>query len=231
LKHGKHIRHFAIPVDHSGETKVTLRQETDGRPAITLDFGRQDVNTFFRYVDLGFAPEARFLSKQAVEEAQSFLSGNFESFLGGVLGGYVLLRANEIDFMRRWISRHKTDNLNWLPDVKAIHIEFLAREGKHAQAVEELLKLPDWGAPWFRSGIAYLAERARTYVTLAHQERTRSKAEGNQSERNIPGLDLKLSREVFSKLIRLDSTLSRLASALDLKSTTSVYCGLHPSFS
>lgn len=231
LTHGKRIRHFAIPVDHSGETKVTLRQETDGRPAITLDFGRQDVNAFFRYVDLGFAPEARFLSKQIVEEAQSFLSGNSESSLGGILGGYVLLRANEIDFMRRWISRHKTDNLNWLPDVKAIHIEFLAREGKHAQAVEELLKLPDWGAPWFRSGIAYLAERARTYVSLAQQERSRSKAEGNQSERNIPGLDLKLSREVFSKLIRLDATLSRLASALDLKSTTSVYCGLHPSFS
>ncbi|EWY36965.1 hypothetical protein N825_22905 [Skermanella stibiiresistens SB22] len=228
---GDQIRHFAIPVDHAGPTTITLCHDPDRQPAAELDFGRADVNAFFRYVDLGFAPEARFMSKRTVDQAESFLGGNRPSILGGILGGYVLLRANEIDFMRCWMAGNSTEHLMSYPDVRAIRIEFLAREGRHPEAVRELLKLPDAGAPWFRSGIAYLADRARTYMLLAQRERDRFKSEGHEGEPLIPELDLRLSADVHSRLTRLDATLSRLTSALDLRSTTSVYLGLRPSLS
>ena len=64
-----------------------------------------------------------------------------------VLGAYVLLRANELEGMDVW-----TDNLvqwfPWLPDVLAVRIEYLARQGNHMTASKLLRKRsPNAGAP------------------------------------------------------------------------------------
>ena len=49
----------------------------------------------------------------------------------------------------------------WLPDALAIRVEYLARNGRHPEALKLLMDIPQAGVPLFRSGIGYLADRAR----------------------------------------------------------------------
>jgi hypothetical protein len=94
-----------------------------------------------------------------------------------------------------------------LPDGVAIRVEYLAREGAHQAAAETLPLLARRGAPWFRSGVAYVAARAKLYSSVLGT--SKAKFEVNPEMRTL--------------IDRMAKELDELTAALDLTQMISVY--------
>jgi hypothetical protein len=88
-------------------------------------------------------------------------------------------------------------------------MEYLARMGKHDEAIKTLLRIPEVGAPTFRSGLGYVADRAKLYST-ASLDRT-----------GIP-----LPEDQLNLVKRIAYVFGELAASLDL--TQSVCTFRHP---
>lgn len=204
---------FAIPFDgpvHDPQrqpTRVRLQQDPDRLPEIELAFVDPDLATMLRYVEQGLAREAQTYSRAMIEVAESAMLEKEGSPLGAVLASYVLLRANLVEGCDRG-----TENLlrlaPWLPDVLALRVEYLARRGRHQEAVRELVRAREFGCPWFRSGVVFLFDRARLYLATAGVE------------------DLILRPQQRSELGLLVSGLGRLLTFLDPDRTVATYRGV-----
>ena len=197
----------ALPV--AGESgRTTTQWDVDavsGQASVHFDFHDEKLNTFFDYVQQGFAQEARSISRTLVKQAESYLEER-KSPLRALLAAYVLLRANELDDLDSW-SKALCDDYEWLPDGVAIRVEYLAREGAHQAAAETLPLLARRGAPWFRSGVAYVAARAKLYSSVLGT--SKAKFEVNPEMRTL--------------IDRMAKELDELTAALDLTQMISVY--------
>lgn len=204
---------FAVPFDgpvyapQRQPTSVRLHQEPDRLPEIELAFTDPDLASMLRYVEQGLAREAQSYSRAMIEVAESAMLEKEGSPLGAVLASYVLLRANIVEGCDRG-----TENLlrlaRWLPDVLALRVEYLARRGRHPEAVQELMRAREFGCPWFRSGVVFLFDRARLYLATAGAE------------------ELILRPQQRSELGLLVSGLGRLISHLDPSRTVATYRGV-----
>jgi hypothetical protein len=199
--------YVALPV--AGESgRTTTQWDVDavsGQASVHFDFHDEKLNTFFDYVQQGFAQEARSISRTLVKQAESYLEER-KSPVRALLAAYVLLRANELDDLDSW-SKALCDDYEWLPDGVAIRVEYLAREGAHQAAAETLPLLARRGAPWFRSGVAYVAARAKLYSSVLGT--SKAKFEVNPEMRTL--------------IDRMAKELDELTAALDLTQMISVY--------
>jgi hypothetical protein len=163
--------YFAVPVDEGGKTTVewSLDVKSD-KLQLRFDFHDGELNSLLDFIINERALEARSISGTLVTRPEYYATKR-QSHLRALLGAYVLIRANQLTDLDRW-----TDNLvrssPWLPDALAVRIEYLARNGKYDAAIRHLLKIPEVGTPLFRSGITYLAERARSWTKLAVLEKS-----------------------------------------------------------
>lgn len=204
---------FAVPFDgpvyesQRQPTRVRLHHEPDRLPEIELAFADPDLAPMLRYVEQGLAREAQTYSRAMVEVAESAMLEKTGSPLGAVLASYVLLRANSVEGCDRG-----TQNLlrlaPWLPDVLALRVEYLARRGRHQEAVRELVRAREFGCPWFRSGVVFLFDRVRLYLATTGME------------------DLILRPQQRSELSLLASGLGRLIGHLDPDRTVATYRGV-----
>jgi hypothetical protein len=205
----EHPLYVAVPVDgENGRTTVHWKADpVSAEVKIRFDFHDKELNTFFEYVQQGLSQQARSISRTLIRQAESYLEEK-RSVLCAVLAAYVLLRANEPEGLDRWseqlCSRHE-----WLPDGVAIRIEYLAREGRHQEAAALLPILASRGAPWFRSGVAYAATRARLYVGAIATTKTKSK--------------LEIAEQTHQLIDRMAKELDELTTALDLHQMISTY--------
>lgn len=217
--------YFAIPVEGHGKTIaqwsiiVPKPEPNDPNPDsanlkpdsidLKLDFGDGDLNSFFDYIQSGQSLTARSISRSIIVKSEQYMMDKRLGPLRAALGAYVLLRASELDGMDEW-----TNNLSqwftWLPDAGAIRVEYLARQNRHAEAVQQLLQMPSRGVPWFRSGIGYLENRAKVYSSVANREISR----------------LAVSIDDTRKLNDLSRFFSQLAAALDVTRATTVLRGM-----
>jgi hypothetical protein len=83
----------------------------------------------------------------------------------------------------------------------------LALRGEHSEALNLLLDVPDWGTPWFQSGIGYLEKRATQYARVAAREQS----------------DLRISDGQLDKLYRIRDAFTKFASVLDMTQLTTVF--------
>jgi hypothetical protein len=191
--------YFAVPVDEDSKTTVewSLDRES-GKLAVKLDFHDGELNSFMDFIVNDKAYEARSISQILVTRPDYYATKK-QSPLRATLGAYVLLRATQLEGLDQWtsdlVSMHP-----WLPDTLAIRVEYLARNGKHPEALKVLLDIPKSGTPLFRSGIGYLADRAKTYATLAPQGR---------SDLHVNEIDQKL-------LLQIAQVFGELATSLDM---------------
>ncbi|MCQ8130362.1 hypothetical protein [Methylomonas rivi] len=207
---------FAIPFDGPGPltTRIGLSWDSrttikDGehseakRPKVSIFFQDSELTAFLRYIHHSNALEAADFARSYVGRcigAGSSELKSLKSWLGPVLGCYVLLRRNELNGLDECTSnllrlaRH-------VPDVLALRVEYLARIGEHAEAANQLVELESFGCPWFRSGIEYLRDRVRSY------------------EQGMEGLEV--SSQL--KLASFGEALVRLTSYLDPEFTTAIY--------
>jgi hypothetical protein len=203
IESSKKYNYFAVPIDEGGSTTVewSLDIQSD-KLKLKFDLHDGELNSFLDFIDNSNAAEARLISRNMVLRLDS--SARKQSPLRAVLGAYVLIRANQLEGLDAWTSR-LVESCPWLPDALAIRVEYLARNDRHPEALMSLLDIPNWGAPLFRSGIGYLADRAKTYAKLA--------PEG--------GARLQISAADQDRLERISHVFSDLATSLDMTSSTS----------
>ncbi|GAA0750365.1 hypothetical protein LRH25_20255 [Ideonella azotifigens] len=217
--------YFAIPVDEQGKTIaqwsiiVPKPDPNDPNPDsanlkpdsidLKLDFGDGDLNSFFDYIQSGQSLTARSIGRSIIEKSEQYMMAKRRCPLLAALGAYVLLRASELDGMDEW-TRNLSQWFGWLPDAGAIRVEYLARQNRHSEAVQQLLQMPSRGVPWFRSGIGYLGNRAKVYSSVANRETSR----------------LAVSIDDARKLNDLSRFFSQLAAALDVTRATTVLRGM-----
>src|SRR5205085_4601907 len=198
--------YFAVPVDESGSTTVEWSLDIqDDKLEIKLDFHDGELNSLMDFVHGGKSFEARSISNMLIS-CPDYYATKKQSVLRATLGAYVLIRANQLDNLDSWTG-NLVDLNPWFPDTLAIRVEYLARSGRHPEALRLLLDIPKRGTPLFRSGISYVADRARTYTELAHKG----------------GSGLEIAPADLARLERIASAFSQLAMSLDMtQSTTAI---------
>jgi hypothetical protein len=198
--------YLAVPVDERRSTTIQweLNPQTE-RLELRLDFNDGELNSFFDFVQNGKVLEARSISQSLIAQSEQYMKEKKRSPLCAVLGAYVLLRANELDGMDIWTS-NLMKYCNWLPDALAVRVEYLSRNGRHTEALKLLLDVPEWGTPWFRSGVGYLEKRARVCAAIAASKRS----------------NLSASDEDVEKMGSIAAVFGELAAALDMTQMTTV---------
>jgi hypothetical protein len=196
--------YLAVPVDVNRSTTMQwdLNSETE-RLELKFDFKDGELNSFFDFIHNDQALEARSISQSIIAQSEQYIMDKKRSPLRAILGAYVLLRANELDYMDVWTS-NLVERCSWLPDALAVRVEYLARNGEHSAALRLLLEVQKWGTPWFRSGIGYLEKRAKLYASVANAKRP----------------DLLVRDDDLAKVQRIAVVFSELAAALDMTQTT-----------
>ena len=205
IESSKQYNYFAVPIDEGGSTTVkwSLDLSTD-KLSLEFDFHDGELNSLFAFADKSKADEARSISRTLVTRPDYYATKK-QSPLREILGAYVLIRANQLEGLDKWTGNLVASH-PWLPDALAVRIEYLARSGRHPEALKLLLDIPKSGAPQFRSGIGYLADRARTYARLASQGESSLQVSAAEMEK------LERIAQVFGELvIALDMTLSTSA--------------------
>jgi hypothetical protein len=90
--------------------------------------------------------------------AEELLYRKGQDPIGATIGGYALLKLNDLDRMHNW-----ADNLaawfDWLPDGAVIAGEVAARRGMDAHAAELFQTAIRRGLPLFTEGLSLLATR------------------------------------------------------------------------
>ena len=204
IERSKRYNYFAVPVDEAGSTTAewSLDLKTD-KLTVNLDFHDGELNSLLDFVEKSKANEARSISRTLVTRPDYYATKK-QSPLRATLGAYVLIRANQLDGLDEWTSNLVASHA-WLPDALAVRVEYLARSGRHPEALKLLLEIPKSGTPLFRSGISYLADRAKTYASLG--------AEGKSG--------LQASAADMARLEKISQVFNDLATALDMSLSTS----------
>jgi hypothetical protein len=204
IESSRKYNYFAVPVDEAGSTTVEWALDIKSEKLnLKFDFHDGELNLFLDFIENDRALEARSISQILVMRPDYYASKK-QSPLRATLGAYVLLRANLLEGLETWTS-NLVSSFTWLPDALAIRVEYLARNGRHQEAVKLLLDFPKWGAPLFRSGIGYMADRAKTYARLVSKG----------------GTDLQVEGADQHKLEQIAQVFGELADSLDMTHSTS----------
>jgi hypothetical protein len=200
--------YFALPVEKSGKTAIRWSiDQASGLPMLTYDFNDGSLNSFCDFIQNGQTVEARVLSRVLLQSEQLLAESSVQP-LRATLGAYVLLRANEVDDLDV-LTASLVESCGEIPDVLAVRMEYLARMAKHEEAIKILLQIPTIGAPAFRSGFGYVADRAKLYSTAS-----------------LDRIGIPLPDDQLSLIKRISYVFGELAASLDL--TQSVCTFRHP---
>lgn len=195
--------YFAVPVDEGGSTTVEWNLDAQNdKLELKLDFHDGELNSLMDFVQGGKSFEARSISNTLVTRPDYYATKR-QSALRATLGAYVLIRANQLENLDAW-TNNLVESSPWLPDTLAIRVEYLARNGRHLDALTLLQDIPTRGAPLFRSGISYVADRAKTYTELAHNSQS----------------GLQMAQADLANLERIAKVFSQLVTSLDMTQST-----------
>ncbi len=194
----------AIPYD--SEFTVTLGP--DNRLEVTVHLMNFTADALLRYYERGMVLQVENLAGKdsPAVVSEDLLYGKVADPIAACVGAYTLLRLGELDRLHEWTENLK-NWFDWLPDGLAIRAEHLARRGQHAQALDNLLQLPDRGLPFFSDGLSFALNRLRTYISYEGKE-------------ELSG-DLDKARQVLA-------TLNPFAQYTDFSRPVLTFTGLEP---
>jgi hypothetical protein len=112
---------------------------------------------------LGGRPDHAAALATAAETFEGMLMAKMRDPVGAALGGYALLRLNELDRMHDW-PFNLAEIFDWLPDGAVIAGELAARRGDDVRAAEWFGRAAARGLPLFSDGLSVLANRVPQLV-------------------------------------------------------------------
>ncbi len=165
-------------------------------------------NALLELVDSASLTDMVMVSDDMIKQGESALIGAGGSVLRALIGGYVLLRANQTEGLRGWLDI-LAGRPPVLTDIAILRAELFARLGLHQEALNELGAAIAGPCPWFRSGLSYMAERVRFYLSVT---------DNDQHEFRIDDRDLPRFRLAHWRLGRMMPMLvtSRTLTTFDL---------------
>lgn len=143
--------------------EIVLSPAIDGTVDATAHLRHQIADAMLQYSGNALLAEAQTVSDGQAMRAEELLRGKTADPLAAAAGAYVLLRLGELSRLHDW-TLNLYNWFPWLPDGAAIHGEYLAREGRHEEAVDCMLQLASRGLPMFSDGLAYAARRLQAYT-------------------------------------------------------------------
>jgi hypothetical protein len=96
-------------------------------------------------------------------DAEKLLEGKMANPFGAALGGYALLRLNELTRLHEW-PQNLADRFPWLPDGPIIAGEAAALKARHGDAAAYFCDAARRGLPIFADGFSMLLSRLRGYT-------------------------------------------------------------------
>jgi hypothetical protein len=117
-------------------------------------------DSLLKYAEEGRADAVQTLSRA---HAERLLAEKIERPIAATVGAYSLLRTGALEALHDW-TKNLYNWIEWLPDAVPILAEHRARQGRHAEALEILVRLPERGLPMFTDGLSYALDRLRLYT-------------------------------------------------------------------
>lgn len=145
----------------SCEIHIKYSPETGLFPEVRLTHPEADL--LLQYLDAGYLREASVLvNSKSLDFALLFSEPKIKT-QAAVIKAYTLLRLGQLDSLADW-SQTLFESVNGLADSLIIHGEYLARLGRHREALALLTNLASRGIPCFSDGLSYAVDRLRLYT-------------------------------------------------------------------
>lgn len=170
---------IALPVSMWQKSLLVLSRLPNGLYSIEIHLPNASADLLLRYVQKGFLEESATLTASRQSLSELMLNLKLEDPIAATVAAYALLKFGDLDSLedcteslRNWFE--------WLPDGIAIRGEYLARIGKHQEALAVFLELPSRGLPLFSDGLSYVINRLRLYSAIddtSFNAEARSKAQ------------------------------------------------------
>jgi hypothetical protein len=129
----------------------------------------QEANSLLEFVDSGAFNDLQSVTSPMIERGVEGMKDAQFSLLRGTLGAYVMLRANNVEKLEPWLAE-MGDQVPGLSDIPIMRAELLGRLGRHGEAEEIKIALKAL-CPWFRSGVGYLLDRLRLYLSVDAEDK------------------------------------------------------------
>ena len=166
LQPGQPALNIMLPQAPPHDSEFTITVGSDNRLEVSVHLRNSTAETLLRYYERGMVLQMENLTGKdsPAVVSEELLYGKVADPIAACVGAYTLLRLGELDRLHEWTENLK-NWFDWLPDGLAIRAEHLARRGQHSQALENLLRLPDRGLPFFSDGLSFALNRLRTYLS------------------------------------------------------------------
>jgi hypothetical protein len=166
LQPGQPALNVMLPQTPPHDSEFTITIGLDNRLEVTVHLQNSTAEALLRYYERGMVLQMENLTgkNSPAVISEELLYGKVADPIAACVGAYTLLRLGELDRLHEWTENLK-NWFDWLPDGLAIRAEHLARRGQHSQALENLLRLPDRGLPFFSDGLSFALNRLRTYLS------------------------------------------------------------------
>jgi V8-like Glu-specific endopeptidase len=167
---GRPATNVALPISPGLGCEVVLSRLYSGSPtsnedgiSLEVHMANVDANAMARYRGFGFIGDASTEVENLALDADHLLNGDVQDPIAAVVESYARLRFNRLKHIDRW-SEKLYQSFAWLPDGAAIRGEYLARVGRHPEALEAFLNVANQGLPLFIEGISFTMERLDLYL-------------------------------------------------------------------
>lgn len=166
LQPGLEPLNVAVPAGKFGRCFFYLRKHEDAYYSADVHLSDATADCFTRYVE-----EGRLLDASLIADALKVISWRARRRRGGreidpaaaAVSVYALLRLRGAE--RLWSRADVLEPLfEVLPDAICIKGERLARDGRHAEALAEFVRLGERGLPFFTDGLTYTRDRLKLYL-------------------------------------------------------------------
>jgi hypothetical protein len=148
-----------------------LSASSDGPVVLFRSVVSDETNALLAFVETWIVSHMATISDAQVRTSEQAIADARRSIFRAITGAYVMLRANALDGLDRWLAQFEPMQ-GRLPDVLPLRAELAARSGDHAAAVALIAQWLEGGrSPWFRAGFSYMLERLKIYLDVTDNHR------------------------------------------------------------
>ncbi len=166
LQPGCEPLNVAFPAGDFGGCFLHLRKHEDSYYSLDVHIADATADSFMRYVEEGRLADASVMTDALKVVAGKLLRAKRKDPAAAAVSVYALLGFSGSGRLWEWADE-LWPLFEWLPDALCIRGERLAREGRHAAALGEFIRLPERGLPFFTDGLTYTLDRLKLYLSAS----------------------------------------------------------------
>lgn len=155
---------IVLPAQKQETWHIVVSLQPDETYSLDVYLQHKAADALLRYCERGLLEQVAVM---ATSQALEVLYLKKEDPIAAASAAYVLLRLDAIEQPGKRTG-HWLENLRnwfpWLPDGAVACGEYLARKGRHKDALAAFLELSERGLPLFSDGLSYAVNRLKLYI-------------------------------------------------------------------